>query len=69
MKLRSFIILIVLVLSMILIFYANKLLQRRIQPRRTFLRFLIYIISAFAVIFIYTFFVVWIIAYLFPLSN
>jgi len=69
MKFNSFIILIIIFVSLVGAFYVNKFLQKIIQPRKSFVQFIIYIISAFVIVFAYTFLLVWTVAHLFPVSN
>ncbi len=69
MKFRSVVILLLIVLSVVIIFYINRFLEKKIKPRSSFGRFFTYIISAFAIIFLYTFSLVWIIAHLFPVTK
>jgi hypothetical protein len=49
-------------------YFLNKLLQKIIQPRRSGGRFFGYLFSVLAFVFIYSFLVVQIVAYLFPSS-
>ncbi|HLY68535.1 MAG TPA: hypothetical protein VKR53_02330 [Puia sp.] len=50
-------------------FYTNKFLQKMIQPRRSAGRLFSYIFAAFAIVFAYTFLLVWIVAHLFPVGK
>jgi len=68
MKIRSLVIFVITLLSLFLAFYINKVLQRRIKPRVSFLRLMIYLLSAFGLVFIYAFLLVWLVAHLFPLQ-
>jgi hypothetical protein len=65
-KLKAFIILIVVLVSLIPVYLVNKWLQQKIRPKQSFSRLLLYILSGFALVFIYTFLVVFIIKKLFP---
>ena len=67
MKIRSLLILLIILLSMLPAYYFNRYLQRVLQPRRSFGRFVLYLLSGLAMAFGYTFIVVWIISRLFPL--
>jgi hypothetical protein len=62
MLIRFFLILILLVPC----FFINKFLQKIIQPRRSGVRFFVYMFSVFALVFLYTFLLVRIVVYLFP---
>ena len=68
MKIRSLIKFVIILLSLLLAFYMNKLLQRKLKPRESFLRWMIYLLSAFGLVFIYAFLLVWAVAHLFPLQ-
>jgi hypothetical protein len=58
-----------LLLSLLPAYSVNQWLQKVIAPRMSFLRFLVYILTAFALVFAYTFVVVWCIGKLFPLPK
>jgi len=68
MKIRSLLIFLVVCFSVGLAFYINKRLQKWIQPRKSLARLGFYIFSAFALVFIYAFLLVWAIAHIFPLQ-
>jgi hypothetical protein len=68
MKIRSLIIFVIILFSLLLAFYINKFLQRKIKLRLSFLRLMIYLLSAFGLVFIYAFLLVWTVAHLFPLQ-
>lgn len=55
-----------LLLSLLPAYSLNQWLQKKIQPRKSFGRFLLYIFTAFVLVFVYTFVVVWCIGKLFP---
>jgi fatty-acid desaturase len=65
MRWQRLLILVIILLSLIPAFYANQWLQRYIQPRRSFGQLLLYILACFALVFGYTFLLVWIIAQVF----
>ncbi|HLX91162.1 MAG TPA: hypothetical protein VKR32_05735 [Puia sp.] len=69
MKLRSITILLIILASLGGAFYINMLLKRVLNPRKSLSRLFLYIVSAFALVFGYTFLVVWVIARIFPLPN
>jgi uncharacterized membrane protein YeaQ/YmgE (transglycosylase-associated protein family) len=69
MKGTRLIILAVIFISLVGAFYVNKFLQKIIQPRKSFGQFIVYIISAFVIVFAYTFLLVWIVEHLFPVTN
>ena len=62
-------ILVLLVLSMVVLFYLNKWLQHLIEPRRSFFRLIAYFVLVFALLFGYTFLFVLFISNLFPFSK
>ena len=62
-------VLLVIMLSLVPAFYLNRWLQKIIQPRKSFLRLLLYILTAFVLVFLYTFVIVWCIAKLFPIAK
>ncbi|HEY4149654.1 MAG TPA: hypothetical protein VGM41_12030 [Chitinophagaceae bacterium] len=68
-KLRDVLISLIILVSLLPAWYFNRYLQRIIQPRRSFGRFLLYLLSGFAMAFGYTFIIVWIISRLFPLPK
>jgi hypothetical protein len=67
MRTRSLVILLILVGSVAPAYYINNYLQRIIAPRQSFTRLLLYLLSGFVLVFVYTFLVIWIISRLFPL--
>ncbi len=67
MKTRSLLIWLVLLLSLLPAYYFHRGLLRLLQPRRSFGRFLLYLLSGLVMVFAYTYVVVWIISRLFPL--
>jgi hypothetical protein len=68
MKFRSILIFIFILISLPPAFYVNKILKNFLQPKKTLARLLLYVMLAFALVFIYTFFWVWIILHLFPVQ-
>jgi hypothetical protein len=66
MKWKALLILLIILVSLIPAYLFNKYLQKLIKPRESGLRFLFYMLSAFALVFIYTFLVVFAIKRLFP---
>ncbi|HEX4375436.1 MAG TPA: hypothetical protein VHZ50_19175 [Puia sp.] len=69
MKFHSLIILTIIAISLFGAFYINRFLQKIIQPRKSFGQFIIYLISAFVIVFAYTFLLVWVVVHLFPVTN
>jgi len=69
MKLKGFIIVLLIFLSLLPAWYINKWLQKIIQPRKSFALFLLYMLSVFALVFVYTFLVTYVILKLFPPPN
>jgi len=68
MRYRSLVILFILLISLAPAFYINRVLQKKINPRRSFGRLLTYILSALFFVFLYTFLMVALILYLFPVA-
>jgi hypothetical protein len=68
MKLRSLTILLIIVLSLLPAFYINRVLQKNVKPGKSLIRLLVYLVSSFALVFIYVFILVWVIGHLFPLQ-
>jgi hypothetical protein len=66
MKLKTLAILFMILASLIPIYYINQLLQRIIQPRKSFLGLMLYMLTGLALVFVYTFLLVFIIEKLFP---
>lgn len=64
-KLSQFILILILLIPA---FYVNQVLQKTLKPRQSFLRLMIYLLSALGLIFIYTYLLVWAVAHLFPLQ-
>jgi len=69
MKLQRLLILVIILLSLLPAFYVNQWLQKLIQPRRSFGQLLLYILACFALVFVYTFLLVWIITQVFPQTK
>ena len=66
MKLVLFILLLI---SMVILFFCNKWLQKMIEPRKSFVRLITYFLVAFALLFGFTFLFVLFISNLFPFSK
>jgi len=69
MKLQRLLIVLLILLSLIPIAYMNQWLQRIIQPRRSFIQLMLYVLASLILVFVYTFLLVWIITYLFPKAK
>jgi hypothetical protein len=69
MKLQRLLIVLLILLSLIPIAYMNQWLQRVIQPRRSFIQLMLYVLASLVLVFVYTFLLVWIITYLFPKAK
>ncbi|HLI93442.1 MAG TPA: hypothetical protein VKU83_07525 [Puia sp.] len=67
MKERSIAILLVLLVSMVPLFYFNRWLQRVMHPRENVSRLFIFLLANFVLIVAYTVLVVGVIAKIFPL--
>jgi hypothetical protein len=68
-RLQKLLIIILLLASLFPAWYLNTWLQKVIDPRRSFLRLLLYFVSCFALILFYYILVVFIISRLFPLPK
>jgi len=68
-KFQKILILFLLIALSLPAFYINRWIQLVIMPRRSFKRFLTYMMVCMALVFAYSFLVVWLIRHLFPLSN
>lgn len=66
MKWKSLFILLVIIVSLIPVYYFNKWIQKLIDPRRSLLRLFAYLLTGLMLVFVYTFIVVFIIRKLFP---
>jgi|CXWL01.1.fsa_nt_gi RsiW-degrading membrane proteinase PrsW (M82 family) len=66
MKLKAAAILLIIVFSLIPGYLVYKYLQKAMRPRESMRRFIIWLLAAFALIFAYTFLVVFAIKMLFP---
>jgi hypothetical protein len=69
MKLQRLLVVLLILLSLIPIAYMNQWLQRVIQPRRSFIQLMFYVLASLILVFVYTFLLVWIITYLFPKAK
>jgi len=69
MKLQRLLVVLLILLSLIPIAYMNQWLQRVIQPRRSFIQLMLYVLASLVLVFVYTFLLVWIITYLFPKAK
>ena len=65
MKLRSLLILLVLILSMVPVYYLNRWLQRVMRPRENAGRFFLFLFANFVLIIVYTVLVVGVVVRLF----
>jgi hypothetical protein len=68
MKLHSLMILLIIIGSLLPAFLINKILKKKLRPQGSVIRFLVYMVSSLALVFIYVFLVVSIVAHLFPLE-
>ncbi|MEO7924138.1 MAG: hypothetical protein ABIR30_10695 [Chitinophagaceae bacterium] len=66
MKLKALVIFFLILLSLVPVYLFYKWLEKRIQPRESPQRFLGWLLSVLALIFVYTFLVVLVIRILFP---
>ncbi|HYC41177.1 MAG TPA: hypothetical protein VEB63_11900 [Chitinophagaceae bacterium] len=66
MRLEALAILVIIVVSLVPVYLLNRLLQARLRPRESLARLLLYIGCGFALVFIYTFLVVFVVRKLFP---
>jgi hypothetical protein len=66
MKLKALAILFIILASLIPVYFLNKNLQKIIRPRESLGRLFFYLLLGFAIVFVYTFLVVFIIKKLFP---
>ena len=69
MKLRAVIIILILALSLIPPFYLDRALKRKLEPKRSALRFGLYMVIALSFVFFYTFLIAFLIIHLFPVAN
>jgi hypothetical protein len=58
----------VILISLAPVFYINRIIQKKIEPRKSGKRLLIYMLVTFALVFAYTFLIVWAISHLIPHS-
>jgi hypothetical protein len=68
MKLKGIAVLLIIILSLLPAYYINLQLLKFIEPRKAPVRFLSYMLSMLAFIFVYTFLIVWLIGRLFPVA-
>jgi len=66
MKLRSLLILLVLVVSMAPVYFFNRWLQRVVRPRENVGRLFIFMLANFVIVLVYTMVVVGMIVRIFP---
>jgi hypothetical protein len=66
MKLKALAILFIILVSLVPVYLFNKYLQKKIRPRESMGRLILYMLSGFLLIFVYTFLVVLVIGKLFP---
>jgi hypothetical protein len=66
MKARALLILLVLLLSLVPLYYLNRWLQRVMRPRESAGRFFLFLFANFVLIVVYTVFVVGVIVRIFP---
>jgi hypothetical protein len=67
MHLRSLVIFGLILISLVLIYFVNRYLQKIIKPRLSLTRLFLYFLTAFALVFIYTGLLVFAVVHLFPL--
>jgi len=66
LNLKAFVILIIIIVSLFPVYMFNKFMQKKIRPRESMSRLFLYLLSGFALVFIYTFLLVFVIKKLFP---
>jgi phosphatidylglycerophosphate synthase len=66
MKVKAVVIMVAIILSLLPVYLANKYLQKIINPGDSLKKFLLYLAVVFALIFLYTFLLVFIIRLIFP---
>lgn len=69
MHVKKVLIILFLFASLALLYFGDRWLKRVVQPKLSFLRFLLYMAACLALVFAYTFFVVFVISKLFPLPK
>ena len=67
MKTRYLLIFLLILISIVPAYYINGYLQRVIKPRQSLFQLLLYFLSGFVLVFVYTNLIVRIILWLFPL--
>lgn len=65
-RLTNLLIVLFILLSLVPAYYANVWLQRFLQPRSAFFRFVLYTLICFALVFVYSFFITLALLKLFP---
>lgn len=66
MKARAIFILLIILASLIPVYYINKYFQNILRPRESLSKLFLYLLSVFAFILLYTFLIVFVIKLLFP---
>lgn len=66
MRIRALIILLIILLSLMPIYSINRYLQKKIRPRESLQRLLLYLLSGLFLVFVYTFLLVLVIKKIFP---
>ena len=69
MKLRSLVILLILLLSLLPAYYLNRYLQRVLRPRDSAGRLFLFLMANFVFVIVYTVFIVGVIIRVFPPTN
>ena len=69
MKLRSLTILVILLLSLLPAYTISRYLQRAMRPRESAARLFMYLLTHFALVLLYTMFIVGLIVKLFPVKS
>jgi hypothetical protein len=64
-KAQRLLILLLILVSLIPVYYLNRWFQQFVQPRRSFLRFLLYMILGLGFAFLYTYLLTFVIFHLF----
>jgi hypothetical protein len=69
LRLQKLLVILLIAASLLPAYYLNKKLQQWLMPRKSFGRFLLFMLAAFALVFLYTFVIVWCITKLFPVAK
>jgi hypothetical protein len=68
-RLNRLLVLLIILAALLPVWFMNQWMQKLFQPRRSFVRFILFILLSFLLIFAYTFLLIYLLGKLFPVAR